>query len=116
MIALRKLSGGFSIVELTIATAIAGMISTVMIGISIYFIGDVLQAQAATQMALESQLILTQLVEDIRLSDGISSTNQIPDTYRPGGWATNDPSNIIIINSPATDSNRDIIYDPETGY
>ena len=113
---LRNNSLGFSIMELVIATAISSIIATVMIGISIYFFGDVLQARATTQMAMESQLILTQLVEDIRLSDSIGSSNQIADASQPGGWTTNDPSNIIIINSPAIDSNRDIIYDSTTGY
>jgi len=107
---------GFSIMELVIATAIAGIISVVMFSVALYFYGDTLQSSASTQMALESQLILTQLVEDIRLSDGISSTNQITDPNQPGGWTTNDPSNIIIIESPAIDSDRDIIYDSETGY
>lgn len=107
---------GFSIVELVIATAVAAIVSAVMLSLSLYFYGDVLQAQATTEMAMESQLILTQLVEDIKLSDGIGSSNEIPDANQPGGWTTNDPSNILIIKSPAIDNNRDIIYDSETGY
>jgi hypothetical protein len=68
-------------------------------------------------LALESQTILTQLTEDIRLADSIASTNSITDPNGPaGGWTTSDPSNIIIIESPATDSSRNIIYDSSTGY
>lgn len=108
---------GFTIVELILATAIAGILSVVMFTISVYYFGSTLQAHASAEMALESQLILTQLVEDIRLSDGIGLTNSISDANAPaGGWVTNDPSNIIIVKSPAIDSNRDIIYDPSTNY
>jgi len=123
MIHLKKLSishkdeWGFTIVELLLATAISGILATVMLAISVHYYGNVLQAQTTTKMALESQLILTQLVEDIRLSDGIGQTNAISDPNAPaGGWVTNDPSNIIIIKAPAIDANRDIIYDPSTNY
>lgn len=106
---------GFTIVELILATAISGILAVVMFTISVYYFGNTLQAQATAQMALESQLVLTQLVEDIRLSDGIGLTNSITDANAPaGGWVTNDPSNILIIKSPAIDSSRDIIYDPDT--
>lgn len=105
----------FTITELMLATAISGILAVVMFTISTYYYGNTLQAQMTAQMALESQLILTQLVEDIRLSDGIAQTNAITDVNSPaGGWVTSDPSNILIIKSPAIDSARDIIYDPST--
>lgn len=105
----------FTIVELILATAISSILSVVMFTISVYYFGSTLQAHAAAEMSLESQLILTQLVEDIRLSDGIALTNSITDVNAPpGGWITNDPSNILIIESPAIDSARNIIYDPAT--
>jgi prepilin-type N-terminal cleavage/methylation domain-containing protein len=108
---------GFTIVELILATAISGILATVMFTICVYYYGSTLQAQTTAQMALESQLILTQLVEDIRLSDGIALTNSIADVNAPaGGWVTNDPSNIIIVKSPATDAARDIIYDSSTNF
>jgi prepilin-type N-terminal cleavage/methylation domain-containing protein len=108
---------GFTIVELLVSTAIAAIISVTMLTLGLYFFGNVMQSQATAQMALDSQLILTQLVEDIRLSDGISATNQLTDVNAPpGGWVTNDPSNIIIIETPAVDSSRSIIFDTSTGY
>jgi type II secretory pathway pseudopilin PulG len=109
-------SAGFSIVELALATAISGIISVVLLSITVNHYGGIMQAQATAQLALESQLILTQLVDDIRLSDGISATNALADVNAPsGGWITNDPSNIIIIKIPAVDTARDIIYDSSTG-
>ncbi len=107
---------GFTITELILATAIAAIISVLMLTISVSLFGSTLRAQATAEMALQSQLILTQLVDDIRLSDGISAVNSINDPYGPGGgWVTNDPSNIIIIKSPAVDSSRNIIYNDSTG-
>jgi prepilin-type N-terminal cleavage/methylation domain-containing protein len=115
--ALPEDESGFTIMELMIAAAVGAIISVLMLGVSVFYFGNVLQSQATAEMALDSQLVLTQLVEDIRLSDGISATNQLPDANAPpGGWITNDPSNIIIINTPAIDSARDIIYDSSTGY
>lgn len=113
---MKNQQAGFSIVELVLATAIAGIISIVMMTISVNLFGDTLRAQATAEMAMQSQLILTQLVDDIRLSDGISAVNSINDPNGPnGGWVTNDPSNIIIIKSPAVDSSRNIIYNDSTG-
>lgn len=114
---LNNNQSGFTIMELMIASAVGIIISTLMMGVSLFYFGNVMQSQVTAKMALDSQLVLTQLVEDIRLSDGISATNQLADANAPpGGWVTNDPSNIIIINTPAIDSSRDIIYNSSTGY
>jgi hypothetical protein len=74
------------------------------------------KAEVSTQMALESQTLLAQLTEDIRLADAIADANVIADPSNPGGWVTNDPSNIIIVQSPAVDADRNILYDTSTGY
>jgi len=108
---------GFTITELLVAIAV----STIMVGVLFtvtfrYYVATV-KAEVTTQMALESHSLLTQLTEDIRLANAIAETNLITDPNGPPeGWETNDPSNIIIVESPATDSNRDLIYDQLTGY
>lgn len=107
---------GFTIVEVIIAVGVSTILAGTLFTVTLYYYANALQSQITTEMALESQVILTQLVDDIRLADSIASTNTISDTYAPtGGWMTNDPSNIIIIQSPALDSNRNIIYDTNTG-
>ena len=107
---------GFTMTELVISITIAGVLAFVLFSATFYYYVSTAQAQTATDLALESQSILTQLTEDIRLSDAISSTNAIADSNAPpGGWTTSDPSNIIIIENPAIDSSRNIIYNASTG-
>lgn len=114
---MKRNSKGFTMTELAISVAIAGFLVAVLFGVTFYYYVDAMQAQAATDLALGSQSILTQLTEDVRLSDAISSTNAIPDANAPaGGWNTSDPSNIIIIENPAVNSSHNIIYNPSSGF
>jgi prepilin-type N-terminal cleavage/methylation domain-containing protein len=113
----RQRQDGFTITELVISITVAGVLIFILFSATFYYYVNAMQAQTATDLALESQSILAQLTEDIRLSDAISSTNAISDPNSPlGGWTTSDPSNIIIIENPAVDSSRNIIYNSSTGY
>lgn len=108
---------GFTITELAISLTLAGFLAIMLFMATFYYYANAAQSETATDLALQSQSILTQLTEDIRLGDAIASTNALPDANGPGGgWVTSDPSNIIIIESPAVDSSRNIIYDNSTGY
>jgi type II secretory pathway pseudopilin PulG len=113
----RKVSqAGFTVTELALSITVAGFMAAVIFAATFYYYANTSQVQAATDMALESQSILSQFTDDIRLAGGIASNNAIADANAPvGGWTTSDPSNIIIIESPAIDVNRNIIYDPNTG-
>jgi prepilin-type N-terminal cleavage/methylation domain-containing protein len=114
---LLKQTKGFTITELAISVTVAGILAVILFIATFNYYADVVQAETATTLALDSQAILTQQTEDIRLAGGIASTNAITDPNAPpGGWVTSDPSNILIIESPATDSARNIIYDPDTGF
>jgi prepilin-type N-terminal cleavage/methylation domain-containing protein len=107
---------GFTITELVISVTVAGFLASVLFIITFYYYANTIQSENTTTLALESQSILTQLTEDIRLADAIANTNSIADANAPGGvWTTSDPSNILIIDSPAVNSSRDIIYDNSTG-
>lgn len=106
---------GFTITEIVIAISVSAILSSVLFMVTFRFYSNALQAQITTEMALESQTILTQMVEDIRLADSINTTNVITDANSPtGGWVTSDPSNIIIIANPAKNSSQDIIYNSST--
>lgn len=108
-------SHGFTIVELLIAIAISAVITMVLLTLSINFAGDISRARITADLATESQILLRSIVEDTRLADSLSSTNSIADANAPvGGWITNDPSNVLIIDTPAIDSARNIIYDSST--
>jgi type II secretory pathway pseudopilin PulG len=107
---------GFTITELVISITISGILAVAFFTATFYYYANTAQTETATTLALESQAILTQLTEDIRLADSIASTNALTDPNGPGGgWVTSDPSNILIIESPAITSARDIIYDSSTG-
>lgn len=107
---------GFTITELSLSVTIAGLLAVVIFGVTFFYYGNVQQAEASASLGVESQSILTQLTDDIRLADAIATTNAITDPNAPvGGWVTSDPSNIIIIESPAVDSSRNIIFDSTTG-
>ncbi|MBA3757392.1 hypothetical protein H0X09_00795 [Candidatus Saccharibacteria bacterium] len=113
----KREEGGFTITELTISVTIAGFLAAILFIVTFYYYANVIQSEVSTEMALGSQSILAQMTDDIRLADAIASTNLLADANQPGGgWATNDPSNILIIESPAVTSARDIIFDPDTGF
>lgn len=112
-----RASDGFTITELVISITVAGILATILFVATFYYYANTMQSETTTSLAIESQSILTQLTEDIRLADSISSTNNIADANAPaGGWVTSNPSNVIIIENPAIDSARNIIYDPNTGF
>lgn len=108
---------GFTITELIVAITVSTIMVGVLYTVTFDYYAATIKAEVTTDMALESHSLLTQLTEDIRLANGIGETNAITDANSPpGGWETNDPSNVLIIRSPAIDINRDLIYDESSGY
>lgn len=80
----------------------------------VFTYGRVVTEQKRTSMVRQSQLFLRRMVEDIRVSNNILTTNNIPDSYRAGGWVTSDPANILIATIPAVDNDNDLLIDPTT--
>lgn len=106
---------GFTITELLISIAVGSVVSSILLFITFNYIGDVTRARMTAELAIESQQLLRSMVEDTRLAASLSSTNQNPDANQPdGGWLTNDPSNIIVIDVPVTDQDKNIIYNEDT--
>jgi prepilin-type N-terminal cleavage/methylation domain-containing protein len=108
---------GFTVVELLLAMTVAGIMISVLFSITFNYYANAVQSQAAANMALESQTILSQIVDDLRLADGTGASTTLTDTYAPpGNWTTSDTNDVLIIKSPATTSTEDIIYRTDTGY
>lgn len=107
---------GMTLPELLVALAVAIILASVVVSVNLTFFGSVSQSRITAELAVESHFVLQTMIEDIRLADGIATTSAIADANQPGGWSTDDSSNVLVLNSPAIDSNNDIIYDPETGY
>ncbi len=111
----RNNQAGFTITELMVAVALSAMASILIVTAFVYTYGNVLVEQAEASMVRQSQLFLRRMVEDIRLSNNIKTSNSISDTYNPSGWVTSDPANILVATVPATDTNGDFVYDTTTG-
>lgn len=108
---------GFTVTELIIGITVGSIVIGLMFSTMLNYYVKLLQAEVTTEMALESQAALTQLTEDIRLATSIGATNLINDPNAPGGgWTTSDANNVIVIDAPVVDSDRDIVYDDSTGF
>lgn len=112
---MRRQQTGFTVVELILALTMASIMVGVLLMVTFRFYTNAMQSQRAAEMALESQTLLGQLTEDLRLSSGVASTNTVPDPNNAGGWTTSDASDVLVITLPATDSSDNIIYDADTG-
>lgn len=102
---------GVSIVELLVVTAVAGLLVTTAMTVMLFFYGDTLRANMQSQLAVESQNLLRNVVEELRVSSGIRENNQITDDNQPGGWTTDNDSHILIISTPVLDSNNEFVID-----
>lgn len=112
----NKSNSGYTIAELLIAMTVSVTIITLLSSMVIVMYRQLQISRTTAELNNESQQILRTVVEDIRLAGGLSNTNSINDENGPsGGWLTNDPSNVLIISSPAINSNADVIYDENTG-
>lgn len=107
---------GYTVMELLVAIAVATIVTTVLTSMIISMYRNVQISRVTSDLNNESLNILRSMVEDVRLAGGLNSSNVLLDENAPsGGWVTNDPSNILIISSPAVDSLNNIIYDPSSG-
>lgn len=107
---------GVTIVELLIAVAVAAMISTVMLVMSLNFFGSTIRSQVTAEMSADAHYMLRAIIEDIRVADNIGVETVLPDPNEPvDGWITNDANNILVLDLPAIDSSRNIIYDTNSG-
>lgn len=116
---MKKLSAsshGFTLTELMVSMAIAAIICTLMMTVTLTLYGTAIRSQVTAQMAVETQFMLRSIVEDVRLADSIGLISLLPDANAPsGGWQTSNTNKVLIINQPAVTSSNDIIYDPLTG-
>lgn len=114
---LRLNEAGLSIVELLVVIGISSMLLVAFLTVSLYMYGDTIRSTVYSQMATESSRILRSVVEELRQSSSIRTSNANPDANAPGGgWTTSNSNLILIISVPAVDSNNEFIMDPDTGY
>ena len=110
-------TNGFTITELLIAIAISSILATVLLAVSMTYYGNVIQNNQTAELGIENHYALRAIIEDIRLADSIQASGVLTDANAPGtGWNTDDGANVLVIGSPATTSDYDVIYDDSTGY
>lgn len=113
---LRQDRRGITIVELLMVTAIAGLLVVSVMSVTFVFYGDIIRGNQQARLAVESQNILRNIVEELRLSSGIRANNSIADSNAPGGgWTTSNENLILIISTPVLDASNDFVTDPVTG-
>lgn len=111
-----KSNHGYTVVELMIAITVSSLVITVLSSMALTMYRQILISRTTSELNSESQILLHSIVEDTRLAGGLSTTNAITDNNAPlGGWVTNDPSNVLIINTPSTDSSANVLYDSSSG-
>jgi type II secretory pathway pseudopilin PulG len=108
---------GVTIVELLVVVGICSILLLSFMTVSIYMYGDTIRSSLYAQLATESETVLRSVVEELRQSSAIETTNAITDANAPGGtWTTSNSSLILIISTPALDSNNNFIINPSSGY
>lgn len=107
---------GFTVVELTVATAITALIFVAfLVAITNYFF-TITKNNASVDLATNSQTLLRNTVEAIRLGDGVRQSNTINDPNAPvGGWNTSNDDFVVIIAEPAVDADNEYIINPNSG-
>ena len=111
-----KRSFGFTIPELVVIITVTGILGIAFFGGISNFFALMSRANAATELTTSSQNLPRSTVETLRVGGGVRQTNTIADANAPvGGWNTSNEDFVIVIASPALDSSRQYIIDPQTG-
>lgn len=107
---------GFTVVELVVGVSIGTILFLAfMVAMTNQFV-LITKNNAAGDMATTSQNLLRATVDTLRVGDGVRQTNTITDPNAPpGGWNTSNSIFVIVIATPALDSSRNYIIDPNTG-
>jgi type II secretory pathway pseudopilin PulG len=115
---IKKLNqAGLTIVELLVVIGISSVLLVAFLTVSLYMYGDTVRSSLYSHLATESSTILRSVVEELRQSSSIRTSNANPDANAPGGgWTTSNSNLILIISTPALDSSNNFIMNADTGY
>ena len=109
-------SEGFTVVELMVGITIGSILFLAFMAALTNQFVLITKNNASIDMAANSQNLLRTTVEALRVGDGVRQTNIIADANAPsGGWNTSNADFVIVIASPALNSARNYIIDPNTG-
>jgi prepilin-type N-terminal cleavage/methylation domain-containing protein len=107
---------GFTLVELLVVISVTTILVTTFSAAALNYFDTISKTDASIEMTNDSQDLLRNTVNNIRIGDGVRQTNTITDPNAPtGGWNTGNTNFVIVIAIPAIDSSRNYIIDPSTG-
>lgn len=116
MLSIREKQSGFTMVELTISALVAAIVSTTLLTVTIVFYGNIVRSDIRSRQVVDSQIILRNITDELRLAASVLVSNDITDTNEPtGGWQTSNSSAILIVSIPAIDTTGNFIYDASAG-
>lgn len=111
MKSLRNAQSGFTLVELSVATAVTGILIIVVMGFTINSFIQISRDSARSDLLREAQISLDTVTQDIRLSSNAYETSSILDENAPGDseeWTAS--NNVLILATAAQDRNRNILF------
>lgn len=112
----RNSQAGLTVTELVVAVAVIGLLIVPVTLFIMYFYGGVIKNGVYANLAIESENVLRSVVEELRVSSGVRSSNTISDPNAPsGGWTTSNASLVLIISTPVLDNNNQYVIDTATG-
>ncbi len=115
--AIKQLNqAGVTLVELLVVIGVASALFLTFTTIGIYLYGDTVRTSLYAQLATESQSVLRSIVEELRQSSSIRTTNANTDANAPsGGWTTSNSNLILIISTPVLNSSNQFVINAATG-
>lgn len=115
---MRKLkNSGYTLVEVTIALTVTGMIMLAILGFTTNMLVQYSEANVRTDLLSEAQKALDIANNDIRLSASADDTNRWPDTNAPEGdfsWESGDDT--LVLATAVEDTGGDISFADESEY
>lgn len=116
LVSTKNNESGFTVPELIVAISLIAIISISMFAAMMTYFANINRNNVLIDMTADSQNLLRATVEELRYGAGVRQTNTISDPNGPsGGWNTSNASFVIIIATPAVDSNGEYIIDTSTG-
>lgn len=114
---LWKLQHGFTLVELSVATAVTGILIIIIMGFAVNSFAQISIDGARSDLLREAQISLDSVTQDIRLSSNAYELSSILDDNAAGGGDTwTGSANTLILAVAAQDQNRDIIFADPLSY
>lgn len=108
---------GFTLVELSVATAVTGILIVVIMGFAINSFAQISIDSARSDLLREAQISLDTVTQDVRLSSNAYEVSSLLDDNAPeGGDTWEGGANVLVLATAAQDRDRNIIFADPLSY